>query len=570
MFIFLFLLSLCSPQIFSAAASDPEAKEDLAAPAPMSQEQFFAALGAISGVMSNGAIISINQVKPEHYQVFINAADVLSAGVDGDDADDLKEMIPWTLAELDPPLYQNPAFVAAAAAFSAGFTSSAQKSIVFHCLATVNPEHYQTCIGALKALGADLNQNLRRSIATTIVKNPSSLNAARALLFTRWMERGAESSQRTIQVLETRLDSPVPPLQAEFAPGVNPYAQGMNVHAAGRDQKTQEAFKLLLSLWAPSDSEVAQYSQAFMNYTTSQNATDAAVANRVLLGIGRKTHDFGGLLQAKGLLIQGEMILPRTLLAHLWHFVTISFAEVATDPKEVENAKKSIISALRDSIETDNHVVCDPGKLQRLASILQGRLEGAKIDSHGMGIPKGTPLVLVNPALLPQPADVQLMGAAAAAAPAPVPAGPQYIRDVNVIQNHMNELDRKWQAITPATAEEMLRDTFEYLEELKRVDILLDPRDVTFYLIFGTCKTHNGPGGKFRLNPDYGPFADMEDMFKLGDYIDQYGQREQEAFAAIQAQQQPAAAAAAPMPHQDQAAAAGAGAMRVQGGNKQR
>ncbi len=522
MFIFLFLLALCSPQIFSAAAYDSEAKEDLAAPAPMSKPEFIAALSADMDSKSKLHVtIALNQVKPERYNAdFVEAVNALSAGM-----------------------------------------STFEKCHVITILNLVKPEHYQAFIGIVNTLSAGLIPEGKVRIVQRARLNPSSLNAARALLFTRWMERGEESLQRTIQVLETRRDSPVPPLQAEFAPGVNPYEVGMNVHAAGRDQKTQEAFKLLLSLWAPTDSEVAQYSQAFIDYAINQDAADAAVANRVLLGIGRKTHDFGGLLQAKGLLIQGEMILPRDLLARLWHFVTIKIAKDIS-PAEVKTAQASIIGALRDSVETDDHVVCDPGKLQRLARILQGRLEGAKIDQR-LEISADAKLVKVNPALLQQPAEVQPMAAAA-----PVPARPQYIRDVNVIQNHMNELDRKWQAITPATAEEMLRDTFEYLGELKRQDIYLDPRDVVFYLIFGTCKTHNGPGGKFRLDPNFGPLADTQGMFRLDDYMMQYSQREQENFVAAQAQQQPAAAAAALMPHQDQAAAGGAGAMRVQRGQQ--
>jgi hypothetical protein len=51
--------------------------------------------------------------------------------------------------------------------------------------------------------------------------------------------------------------------------------------------------------------------------------------------------------------------------------------------RECDNLRHSLFVALADCLENDGHLVCNPGKLQRIAvGVLQGRLPGVNIDGR--------------------------------------------------------------------------------------------------------------------------------------------------------------------------------------------
>jgi hypothetical protein len=349
--------------------------------------------------------------------------------------------------------------------------------------------------------------------------------AARALLFTRWVSTG-ERGERTLQVLDRRLSDTIPPYGQDFATGENPYAQRVDVHAAGRDQKTREAFKLLVSLWQPSKEEIQENCQSLVAHVEQK---DPAVAARVLTGTEKKDNDYGALLTGWGLSIDGQIIPAQTILAHLWHFVTVEVATVS--PSDVEPAKVSLVSAMRESIEDDDdHVVCDPGKYQHLAlSILQGRLEGVKFDSASDPF-SAEHLVRIRP---------ELLAGSVSSTSVPAPLGRRrYIRDLKAIGVHMQELVQKWQASPPRSTKQVFNDTFNYVQELVRADIFLDPRDVVFYLIFGSCETHSH---RFEFDPTKGFVDGLAGMFGVEDYRQQYEGTERQTFTDAQRARESAA-----------------------------
>ncbi len=72
--------------------------------------------------------------------------------------------------------------------------------------------------------------------------------------------------------------------------------------------------------------------------------------------------------------LEGKTISVYTLLARVWWLINNKF----DDSKEL--LKESLIRALGQCIEDDQHRVCDVGKMQRIVTVLQGYLPGVAVD----------------------------------------------------------------------------------------------------------------------------------------------------------------------------------------------
>jgi hypothetical protein len=164
------------------------------------------------------------------------------------------------------------------------------------------------------------------------------------------------------------------------------YAFGINVHDAGRDDATTVAYRRLLEAQRGLSSSTIQ--RAYEDFMRTLAAlTDEPLKRKVRIALGLEGASGGGFggLSAGHITSCGLDTDYQDLMGRLWHFVSTYIDPLATTPKaqaqEQENARRSLFGALAASIETDGHLVCNPGKLQRIAvAVLQGRLAGVNID----------------------------------------------------------------------------------------------------------------------------------------------------------------------------------------------
>ncbi len=198
---------------------------------------------------------------------------------------------------------------------------------------------------------------------------------ARAILF----HRGQQMEwNRFRSIIERDLTTPIPPegagmMQMAAAGMQNPYEDGINVHDGDRDARTANALKLLWeSQGALSDEVIDVNYREFRDYLETQKESVKADVMRVL--DSQVSSEWGGLLKGR-VTTAGLDTTGQELLARFWLF--------AKTGDEQENKKSAIITALKSAID-HGAVMCNPGKLQRLATfVLQGYLPGVNIDGNG-------------------------------------------------------------------------------------------------------------------------------------------------------------------------------------------
>jgi hypothetical protein len=203
-----------------------------------------------------------------------------------------------------------------------------------------------------------------------------------------------ELTPRIIQILETPLLQQIPQENADLAEIIaiqDGYEYGMSVHQGERDRYTEATYKSLLKFQCDLDDKAIEESfSEFMNTLENQAQSDKISKIRQTLGLENALEQgFGGLLNnAYGITSLGlNGMKGDELIGRLWHFASTYTGNEGLSEnqreKERKNAQASIFSALSNCVESDGHVVCDPGKLQRLAvSVLQGRLPGVNIDAE--------------------------------------------------------------------------------------------------------------------------------------------------------------------------------------------
>jgi len=171
----------------------------------------------------------------------------------------------------------------------------------------------------------------------------------------------------------------------------NIYNKGIDVHNKSRDNKTKTLILRFFQLYSLTKDEEVKYFDEFWDYKRTLSPTKLAIFYRVcgydenMNEIARNTNDFGGFLTGD-IILGGVTYKAKNFIALFW-----KFASTFDDPncindevrdedcieRDRNNIKYGIINGLVDSLDIrDNHVVCNPGKIQRLAvSVLQGRIK---------------------------------------------------------------------------------------------------------------------------------------------------------------------------------------------------
>ncbi len=362
----------------------------------------------------------------------------------------------------------------------------------------------------------EMDDNLLLNLTREEIEQRSAFFTARALLFTRYIDLSTEEGQHTYNnrvlfIFDTELRGAIHIDEQAAAQAVNPYLQGINVHTGERDRKTAKAIQLLLRKWQPNRDELRQAYDEFNAFLESHSHAEKAIIYRVFGRSGyRQTRvDFGGLMQGK-VTSGGLDISGKDLLAHFWHFA-------ATFPVESDRdiLKAGVISALIESLEgvdAEQHVICNPGKLQHLAvHVLQGYLPGAMIDP-GQGIP-----------LPPEEQEEDDDAVMAEAEEDEIPP---------MISNHAEisqYIERFFNTVPYGASNlQILTEFYIYLDNLRQGHIpgagqvYLDPREATYLLIFGRKEASINQQGGIQFSTvltgiDY-HCAEGELPFRVDDY----------------------------------------------------
>jgi len=442
----------------------------------------------------------------------------------------------------------------------------------------------------------------------------------------------------------------------------NPHASSINVHAGRRDQRTIEAIQRLIGCWQPSQADIDREFNDFFSAVralpqetspkdmskTKEPAIEArpTLQARLLrvLGVGLDGEpiaggrdDFGGLLTGhEGMVtLQSEAksvhIKGRELIARFWHFASTYKPEEACSASSnaslscvssasVEHERANIITAimngLADGLQTDSpttdHVVCDPGKIQRLVTgTLNGylRLQNGlfvDIDDNGLvngpkkaagggggavavvGVGGGGGAVAVVGAGAAGGGAVAVVeaGAAGGGAVAVVEAGAAALAAAPVIMN-FNEIAQYLQPFVvllmeqdasarPRTGDEFFMRLFQYLNQLADGDVLtfgrqrinLDPASVVYYMRMMTPAVIRKDEGRpavitapAEIDPEGSFVACIGlDTFRVDDYMAQFGVADRAQLAAARRDEAGARALRGQQDREGGAGAGGAGA----------
>jgi hypothetical protein len=323
------------------------------------------------------------------------------------------------------------------------------------------------------------------------------------------------------------------------------YRAGVNIHSGDRDRKTAEGVLLLINSQG-SINNTEQLYQDFINYAVEILSEEEIKALNRILGINvltgekleKRTSDFEGLFENKKLLIGNNVsISPKELIARFFLF-SLTYKECETEDEECirrveterENLKyatvKGLISSLQDDTKEEqrinaeaygiavnkNHVVCNPGKIQRLvAATLSGRLKG--LNDKIFDIEEVEKVEKVEEKKEKKEKKVQNLDEI-------------HILLQPFIQYHMNSKETRVR-----TAEEFFEKLYEYVYNLKMGGIAkfgkveLDISQVVYYSVMMSMK-----GNILYIAPTLSLTSDFPDMFSLASYIEKYGEGEMKAW----------------------------------------
>lgn len=186
-------------------------------------------------------------------------------------------------------------------------------------------------------------------------------------------------------------------------------ATGIDVHADGREDGTGHAVQQLMAL--PYDtSQIDNDYAGLIAYLNVFPGDFIRTSAQFVLGLASSLAEGFAPLSADTVITSyGLNITGKEFLARCWHYIQhgefTGITDVETLAKDRENARVGLVRNLADAYE-DDAVVCNPGKLQRIAvGILQGRLEGAHIDREIPIVEQSKPAEIpadtaVNPSLV--------------------------------------------------------------------------------------------------------------------------------------------------------------------------
>lgn len=156
---------------------------------------------------------------------------------------------------------------------------------------------------------------------------------------------------------------------------------GIDVHSNDRETKTAQSLELLVQHQGHlSTQKMEELYADCKNYINAGHFTDDEKRRALIAleGARLSPDDWNNLLSQEPSILFANLD-GLSLIARLWHF-----ADTYTDPNilnEAENTRRSFVLACVDSAYSDGHMVCNPGKVQRIVcSVLQGRLAGVEVD----------------------------------------------------------------------------------------------------------------------------------------------------------------------------------------------
>ena len=279
----------------------------------------------------------------------------------------------------------------------------------------------------------------------------------------------------------------------------NIYDRGIDVHNESRDDKTKTLILRFFELYSLTKDEEVKYFDEFWDYKRTLSPTKLEIFYRVcgydenMNEIGRNTNDFGGFLTGD-IVLGGVTYKAKNFIALFW-----KFASTFDDPncindevrdedcieRDRDNIKYGIINGLVDSLDVrDNHVVCNPGKIQRLAvSVLQGRI---KDNGKLLYVDSGIEEVVVKD---------------------------EYITNLNEIYNYLKPF---YSFCTEHPTMEIERFFNEFFIFLNNLNVKVN-YSYALYCIIMMSDSEDG----LVINPELS-LASNYDMFNINDYIEMY------------------------------------------------
>lgn len=247
------------------------------------------------------------------------------------------------------------------------------------------------------------------------------------------------------------------------------YSGGLNVHEHKTENRALNIFRDFNTRFNITEEETTKYFNEFWEFRNKLNQEDKAAFFRALgvnenLNEGnRNQQDFGGLL-ISDIMYGGITVPPKVFIARLLKFAD-NYTEKDYSESQIlaerENIRTAIVNGFINSLEKkDNHIVCNPGKIVRLIS---GTLQGRYILADG------------KICFIDKEADrnetVKIQG--------------EFIKIIysyNETFKYLGKLYKKSATYENYTQEELFKDMFLLIYELRLEDIYLIPETCVFVL----------------------------------------------------------------------------------------
>lgn len=291
---------------------------------------------------------------------------------------------------------------------------------------------------------------------------------------------------------------------------MNIYEIGVNVH--DRDEITYRYASSFYNSIEMTAEEIQLNFREFWEFKDKLNEADMVKFLRVLgvdqdLNPVRNMNDFGGLLaQDIYLTINKEnygILNSTSFLAKLWKFANTYKEDGMTEEqneKEREMIKEGLLRGIISCVQDDgvdddgihrDHVVCNPGKLQRIiVATINGRfsVDGKILDIDGTGTDT-----------LTQEIDDR--------------AEDEYIKNINEIYLNLNDFFASLEQKQVTNTEDLLMNLYIYTCDKAKIGVLMDPIYVT-YAIYNIVDSMDG----IMIDPENSIISTYSGILNLTDY----------------------------------------------------
>lgn len=316
------------------------------------------------------------------------------------------------------------------------------------------------------------------------------------------------------------------------ANGNNQYRNGVNVHGDNRDNLTDKCINVLFETYNLSDEEIDRSFDNFWQYSMKLDPDNKILLLRVL-GVDENRNpvrgentDFGGLLTGD-VVVGGNTVTTKKFIAYFWHFSNTFKDETCGEDEdciesERENVKYGLLRGLISSLQDDrsledirngvsrSHVVCNPGKIQRLVvSTLQGRLK----DKNGNYVYVDKEAIQIKQVEEKKEENDEEN------------IDNRPIINYNEIKRHLQNFIQHASLVENLTLEKFLEDLFEYLRSLEENDIILSTGSVIYYISM-MSETQDG----LCILPELSIISNFEDTFPIDDFKQKFLASDKEIF----------------------------------------